>query len=64
MSEAILAHVQPGIQGVYNRHSYEAEKRDALEQWGARVAEIVGPPPPTGTISLAKHRSKRHAARA
>ena len=26
---------------VYDRHSYDAEKRHALETWGARLQEIV-----------------------
>ena len=64
VSEAVLAHVQPGIKGVYNVHKYQDEKLDALEKWGARVIEIVGPPEPTGTISLNERRAKRHAARA
>jgi integrase len=65
VSEAILAHVQPGVRGIYNVHTYETEKLEALEAWGARVAEIVGAPPePTGAISLADRRkAKRHAAR-
>jgi integrase len=64
VSEAVLAHVQPGIKGVYNVHKYKDEKLDALEKWGARVIEIVGPPEPTGTISLNERRAKRHAAHA
>jgi integrase len=64
VSEAVLAHVQPGIKAVYNVHKYQDEKLDALEKWGARVIEIVGPPEPTGTISLSERRAKRNAARA
>ena len=31
-----------GVAGVYNRFDYLAEKRDALERWAERVAEIAG----------------------
>ena len=70
VSEAVLAHVQPGIKGVYNVHAYQDEKLDALQKWGARVLEIVPPEPEpapkSGKVdgSLAERRRKRHAARA
>lgn len=34
-----------GITSVYNRHQYTEEKRNALDKWARRVAEIVNPPP-------------------
>ena len=37
----ILNHAEPGVTAVYDRHSYDAEKRAALEAWGRRVAQIV-----------------------
>ena len=37
----LLNHVESGITAVYDRHSYDAEKREALELWGARLEEIV-----------------------
>jgi integrase len=43
--EAVLAHVRPGIKGVYDAHDYLAEKREALELWAARLRSIVQPPP-------------------
>jgi integrase len=43
--EAILAHVRPGIRGVYDRHQYFEEKREALTLWNARLRSIVEPPP-------------------
>ena len=30
--EAVLAHTRPGVEGVYDRHDYQAEKKDALER--------------------------------
>ncbi|HKF63625.1 MAG TPA: tyrosine-type recombinase/integrase [Dongiaceae bacterium] len=37
----ILNHVESNITAVYDRHSYDAEKRQALEAWAARVEQIV-----------------------
>jgi integrase len=42
--EAVLGHVggsRSGIVGVYQRHSFDAEKRAALEAWGAHVMALV-----------------------
>jgi integrase len=38
----ILNHAEPGVTAVYDRHSYDAEKRAALAAWGTRLEEIVG----------------------
>jgi integrase len=46
VAEAILAHVRPGIVGVYDQHDYLDEKRDALERWAARLRDIMSPAPP------------------
>ena len=35
VAEAIIGHVQPGIQGVYNRYAYDAERR----VWITRLAD-------------------------
>lgn len=37
----ILNHVERGVTAVYDRHSYDAEKRQALEAWGRRLHAIV-----------------------
>ncbi len=37
----ILNHVETGVTKVYDRYSYDAEKRHALETWGTRLKEIV-----------------------
>lgn len=31
--DRVLSHVIPGVSGVYNKHKYLDEKRDALERW-------------------------------
>jgi len=37
----ILNHVESGVTKVYDRHSYDKEKQEALNAWGTRMAMIV-----------------------
>jgi hypothetical protein len=37
----ILNHAERGVTATYDRHSYDAEKRQALEAWALRLDEIV-----------------------
>lgn len=37
----ILNHVETGVTAVYDRHSYDLEKRAALDFWGKRLDQIV-----------------------
>jgi integrase len=41
VAEAVLGHVLPGIQGVYDHYAYADEKRAALEAWAAHVAVVT-----------------------
>lgn len=41
----VLNHVDTGITAVYDRHSYDREKRQALEAWGRRLEAIVSGKP-------------------
>jgi integrase len=41
IAEAVLGHVQPGIVGVYNRHTYDKERREWLTQLSHRLEEIA-----------------------
>ena len=43
--ELVIAHTKPGLHRVYDQHSYEAEKRHALDAWAGRLRDIVQPPP-------------------
>jgi integrase len=43
IAERVLGHTIPGVRGVYDRHEYLKEKRDALEQLAALVAQILDP---------------------
>lgn len=44
ISERVLGHVIPGVEGVYDRHGYEAEKADALKRLAALIETILSPP--------------------
>ncbi|MBV8548779.1 MAG: tyrosine-type recombinase/integrase [Alphaproteobacteria bacterium] len=37
----ILNHVEKGVTAVYDRYSYDKEKRNALNAWGAKLREII-----------------------
>jgi len=42
VAEKILGHKLQGVWGIYNRHPYDVEKRQALGLWERRLQEIVG----------------------
>jgi integrase len=44
ISERVLGHVIPGVEGTYDRHEYEEEKADALKRLANLVVCIVDPP--------------------
>lgn len=51
--EAILNHVagsRAGIVGIYQRYSYDSEKRAALDAWAAEVDRIVSGAKPAGNV--------------
>ena len=51
----ILNHVESGITAVYDRHSYDAEKRHALDLWGNYVKHVAaGKPAPSNVVELAQ----------
>jgi integrase len=45
IAERVIGHVITGVRGIYDRHAYLDEKRDALERWAQRLWSIVTPPP-------------------
>jgi integrase len=45
VSERVIGHAIAGVAGVYDRHSYADEKREALEKLAALVERIVNPTP-------------------
>jgi integrase len=44
ISERVLGHVITGIEGVYDRHNYAAEKAEALAALAALLERIISPP--------------------
>ena len=53
--EAVLGHIsghKAGIAGVYNRASYLAEKRQALERWTNFVLGLVEESPAAKVVAL------------
>jgi integrase len=45
VAELVIGHGAKGLQRNYDQHQYEAEMREALELWAARLRDIVTPPP-------------------
>ena len=41
IAERVLNHAMPGLQAVYNRHNYLAEKRTALALWAEYVLALA-----------------------
>ncbi|MBU2772621.1 site-specific integrase [Acidithiobacillus ferrooxidans] len=37
----LLNHKEGGITQIYNRYSYDKEKREAMDQWADRITEMV-----------------------
>ncbi len=50
----ILNHVESGVTAIYDRHSYDAEKRHALEAWAGHLESILsGKPKADNVVELA-----------
>jgi len=53
--ERILNHTGSsfsGVAGIYQRHSFDAERRHALDAWGAHVERLVGTEPGANVVAL------------
>ena len=44
IAERVLGHVISGVEGIYDRHDFVEQKRDALERLAAAIDRIVNPP--------------------
>ena len=47
-----FGHAIGGVAGVYNRHSYDNEKADAMKALASMIASIVDPVPKTNIAPL------------
>ena len=54
VAERVLGHVQPGVLGVYDRHSYLEEKEHALAALARMIESIVTPPAGSNVARLRK----------
>ena len=55
VAERVLGHKLQGMMAVYNQHSYDIEKRQALTMWERRLREILGLSEPSrNVLSFAK----------
>lgn len=43
VAETILAHVIPGVEGRYNRHTYDRQKVEWLTRWAERLEALTAP---------------------
>ena len=43
VAERVLGHAIPGVEGVYDRHSYDVEKADALNRLAALITRALHP---------------------
>ena len=41
VAESILGHVRPGVQGIYDLHKYDAERRHWLTLWSERIEALI-----------------------
>jgi len=53
----ILNHVEQGVTAVYDRHSYDEEKREALALWGDRLERMIDDNPTANDIGATCPRS-------
>ena len=52
ISERVLGHTIKGVEGTYDRHSYESEKGHALQALAALVGLIVNPPEGSNVVPM------------
>jgi integrase len=58
IAERVMGHAIGGVEGVYDRHDYRAEKADALARLAALIDGIVHPR--ENVVPMAAKRRKRH----
>jgi integrase len=57
IAERVMGHAIAGVEGVYDRHSYAAEKADALRRLAALIAGIIDPR--TNVVPIGKRKRGR-----
>jgi integrase len=56
IAERVMGHAIAGVEGIYDRHAYKAEKADALKRLAALIDAIVQPR--ANVVTLAKRKAK------
>jgi integrase len=56
--ELVIAHAKPGLHKVYDRHSYETEKRECLDLWSKRLMSIAEPPGGANVVHFAREMTR------
>jgi integrase len=59
VAELTIGHAQQGIEAVYDVHSYDHEKRDALARWERALLAIVDPARQVADLATARQRKAR-----
>ena len=59
IAEHALGHALPGVEGIYDRHHYLPEKREAFEKLAVCVEHIVNPSPDSVVVPFARSNSMR-----
>lgn len=54
----LLNHVESGITAVYDRHSYDTEKKKALDQWARRLRAILQGKTDQKVVSMGGHHAE------
>ncbi len=52
--QRILNHAEQGVTAVYDRYSYDAEKKAALENWERELRRIIGTPQRTKVVKMGR----------
>src|SRR5262249_32581649 len=60
VAELVIGHQQQGISAIYDRHTYDKEKRAALQLWADELLRIVGETPPEASVTVVPLRARVH----
>jgi hypothetical protein len=60
VAEAALNHLPPKLIRTYDRNTYAAEKRDALDKWAAHLKVAVAQATGANVMAIRKAPVKRH----
>jgi hypothetical protein len=56
---AVQNHTAGSMDELYGHHTYEAEKRDALDRWAKHIDGLLHPPPAANVVRLPSRKRRR-----